>query len=612
MHANILDLTQVCKNSRKIIIGDLHGTFDCLQELLLKVNYKVGDVIIFTGDLTDRGPQVKECLDFARTNPNTYTILSNHEAKLIRYLRGNKVNTDMMQETLMQCDGYFDASFKVWLESLPYIIKFDENKYVVHAGINPSYPIDKQNEHDVLYIRHFNKERNSMHDHSAPAWYTYDNVGLEKIYFGHQPMPDTHVAGRHIALDGGAVFGQILRAAVIEIDGSESIVEVKAAKAYADLHDYNNHVADPFLVKDRYVKNGLLSKKTYKNLVLYNYTKKCVYERAWDEVTTTHRGIIYDKKTKEIVSYVLPKFFNINETDETKLENLPHLPYEVFEKLDGSFVSCSFHEGEWIVATRGSFDSKQAREAKKIIQEKKYDLSPKYSYIFEVIYPENRLDVGQFLVVNYDAMRDVVLTAMFHKNTLLTPFGEQKAGDEAGRLHCQFEALRLGMPISKKYDINLDQALENQKTLPTNEEGYVIRYENGLRLKIKGNEYLKMQKELSGITTHTIWNAFTCLDMPVKYLQEAPEEVRPQVEAMAKKILNKMDLALFELKATMMSKVPHIDKTDPEWRKTLGLWLKTSGLNPEESRMVFPWMLGQTPVIFQYIKDKAKPNGFEV
>jgi len=412
-HVPILDISDKCKDKRVIVIGDLHGCHDDLQSLLAicKFNHEL-DILILTGDLVDRGNKIKECLKFARTTPNVYTVLGNHDEKLLRYLKGNKVNLGSMSQTLAQCDGYLDQGLKDWLETLPYIIKFDDNKFVVHAGINPNFPIDRQKKEFCLFARHFNKEKNNFSDQTAPMWWTYDYE--ETIFFGHQVLPNIKT-GKHYACDGGVCFGLELRAWMT----GDNVVAVKATTSYADLYEYNKYVKDPLMIEDDYVKNGFLSKKEKDGKILYNYTMKTTCENHWNETTINSRGAIYDATTKEIISPCIPKFFNLGEKEETFLKNLPlHLKYECMEKLDGSYVSLSYHNKKWFTATRGSFDSAQAADAMKILEEK-YDLNQfnkNYTYIFEYISEWNRKSPGAMLVVSYGDMRDIILLTVFDKS----------------------------------------------------------------------------------------------------------------------------------------------------------------------------------------------------
>ena len=55
------------------------------------------------------------------------------------------------------------------------------------------------------------------------------------------------------------------------------------------------------------------------------------------------RGVILDPEAKRVVASPFPKFFNVGE----KADSIPNLPFETFEKLDGSLIILFYHKGEW-------------------------------------------------------------------------------------------------------------------------------------------------------------------------------------------------------------------------------------------------------------------------
>lgn len=102
--AQILDLRVQCRGKKVTILGDIHGCYDELCELLDAVDWSPqSHVLILTGDLIDRGPKIKETLMFAMNTPCVYSLMSNHEKKLLRYLRGNQVQTRALVKTIEQC-----------------------------------------------------------------------------------------------------------------------------------------------------------------------------------------------------------------------------------------------------------------------------------------------------------------------------------------------------------------------------------------------------------------------------------------------------------------------------------------------------------------------------
>jgi hypothetical protein len=228
----ILDLTKVCEGRSVIKIGDIHGCFDEFMELLTKVNYQPGvDVLILAGDLIDRGPKVKQVLEFVMKTPLVFTVLANHEWKLLRYLQGRPITVgNGLQTTLDQCKGWLTPQFKEWLERLPLVIEWKTGHYLLHAGAHPWKPINQQQRDFVLYARAFDPVTGRFGMRGESYWFDFPR--LEKIYFGHMPMEKCFVAEHAFALDGGCVHGGVLRAL---IDGTE-VVEVQAHRKYSDEH----------------------------------------------------------------------------------------------------------------------------------------------------------------------------------------------------------------------------------------------------------------------------------------------------------------------------------------------------------------------------------------
>lgn len=134
---------------------------------------------------------------------------------------------------------------------------------------------------------------------------------------------------------------------------------------------------------NRYYEDGLLYKQVHPSLPLtiWNYTEKVQFENLWDEITLMCRGLVTDNNGK-IVARPFKKFFNIEEGKHTPTEN-----FEVWEKMDGSLGIVFWYEGQWIVATRGSFTSDQAIKGAELLKKYNTDIMSKHlTYCFEIIY----------------------------------------------------------------------------------------------------------------------------------------------------------------------------------------------------------------------------------
>lgn len=74
------------EKSRVFIVGDLHGQYDALKKKLEAVVFITGvDYLISVGDLVDRGPKIKEVIDFLINTPNCYGVFGNHDNFLLQF-----------------------------------------------------------------------------------------------------------------------------------------------------------------------------------------------------------------------------------------------------------------------------------------------------------------------------------------------------------------------------------------------------------------------------------------------------------------------------------------------------------------------------------------------
>lgn len=285
----------------------------------------------------------------------------------------------------------------------------------------------------------------------------------------------------------------------------------------------------------------VVQRQSRDGLSLYVYSNHCVFDGAWTLPTISARGLIIDVPAKRVVATPFPKFFNLGERGEP----VPDLPFRAYEKLDGSLIIIYHHRGTWKTATKGSFDSSQAQWALARLQT--HDLSaldPGTTYLAEAIYPENKI------VVHYDEPALVMLGAY------------AADGRELGHDALADVAARFGVRMAKTYQYSsIADLAEHSRTLPRSEEGYVVRFENGLRLKIKGDEYKRIHALISNVTPLAIWEIMKAGDDIAAVLRELPEEFRGDFE----RILGLLTASLDAIVARTLAEVDRVkDWTDKE------------------------------------------------
>lgn len=265
-------------------------------------------------------------------------------------------------------------------------------------------------------------------------------------------------------------------------------------------------------ILDEYIENGLLYSQVHPTLPLtiYNYTDKVQWENLWDDITLMARGLVVDD-LGNIVARPFKKFFNLSE-GKTVVTN----DYEIYTKYDGSLGILFFFDGEWIFASRGSFTSEQAIKGFELLEH--YDLSfldKNNTYCFEIIFKENRI------VVDYGDYEDVILTGVFNTKT-----GEEQP------VNCWL------LPHAKvhKKDVFLEKLHEDIKD---NEEGYVVKFSNGERCKIKGAEYLRLHKLMSEMSTTTVWECLKSGDSILTLLKDVPDEYFDAISEYEMYLINK-------------------------------------------------------------------------
>lgn len=278
-----------------------------------------------------------------------------------------------------------------------------------------------------------------------------------------------------------------------------------------DLTDMHNTVdvmaAMDVKLLDQYQKQGWLRSQRHPQLPLriWNYTDAVQFARKWDGVTSVCRGLI-THDDGHVVARSFKKFHNLEENLHSPTDD-----YVVFEKLDGSLIVVFFYEGQWRVASRGSFTSTQASTAAGMIRDM-YDmhhLDKSLSYVFEIIYSENRI------VIDYGSRRELVFLAAF---------------DKSGREHWPAEEVAAaGFRLVQKVDMASDHStLQALQALDwDNAEGFVVKFTNGERVKLKFSTYCKLHKMMSGLDAVSVWEWFRSgKDLPdIVHSENIPDEL---------------------------------------------------------------------------------------
>lgn len=268
--------------------------------------------------------------------------------------------------------------------------------------------------------------------------------------------------------------------------------------------DYIGVSEDEFIGK--YLQTGLVNESVHKEfpLNLFTYSRKCVHEDVWDNVTSKCRGIIINRETNEIVARPFEKFHNYGSERTTGMDCVVN-PAEcqkptVIEKVDGFMCTLYTWQGKSYIASKGSFYSVHAKWATTEYNKLQYFGWPEgFTPVFEGLCRDLRI------VVDYGDRQGLVLLGLVNIET-----GEELQPD----VLAQWARLN-GVESAKVFDKSLLDALED--TLSANnvggEEGYVLTWYREdappFRLKVKFQEYLRLHRMVTGVSPKRIWEVLS-------------------------------------------------------------------------------------------------------
>lgn len=343
-----------------------------------------------------------------------------------------------------------------------------------------------------------------------------------------------------------------------------------------------------FKEMDELVEQGYLKKQISPccKLILYDYTDKTTYERYWNEHTINNRGMVYELSTGKVVARPFPKFFNWSELDKKEQQRLLSLnSFTATSKEDGSLGIIYFYDGEWRVNTRGSFNSDQAIKAKSMLKNMMKHAYKSLTYLVEIIYPENRV------VVDYGSFEGLIQIGTYETST--------------GR-----EIYTSGSPFDDSASIayfnNIEELQSYIKTLTYNEEGYVVRFSDGTRVKFKGDEYLKMHRIVTRLSPLVLWENMKDGEVDKSFLMSIPEEFRKEYEEIAHLLKVKYNN---ELDHIYQSYLELSCRLNLNTAKELGIFLKN---NPSDYSSAYFELLKGRPIPDKLIMKIIRPKNNQI
>lgn len=269
---------------------------------------------------------------------------------------------------------------------------------------------------------------------------------------------------------------------------------------------------------DQRVEKGLVRRQKHQTLplLIYSYTPMCQFTGAWDKYTLMSRGLITDTEG-HVVARPFGKFFNYG---EKHCPDLPRLPFQIFEKIDGSLGIYFNYDGQWHVATRGSFDNQFTDFGSLYLQ--LVQRFPKHWTICTEISMPAEIDGLERCVKHAPGVY------------LLGAIDIYSGKDVSwkGLLEHGWEGY-----LPRVYDSSfgdVDRLQELAKEL-TDTEGFIVRWANGQRVKVKTAWYFRLFRNIVRMDEKVRGMMLQEMPLPA-ILQELPEELHEQAKLVYKQL----------------------------------------------------------------------------
>ena len=367
------------------VIGDVHGCYTVLKKFM-DDHYSEKNMFIFTGDYLDRGIENVETLKYLMEIVNYDNVLlleGNHE-RWIRLWANNedcKRSKEFYYKTRVDLEnaGFDKKAVRRFVRKIGQFAWFqfdDQVVFACHGGINRFDQYLSTNQ----LIKGVGKYEDA--ETVAKNWNEYYyNDGRFIQVFGHRNINNTPVKINNsvYCVEGKVEFGGCLRAVEFNHGGiktheykNDVFREVTINKQLLD-KDYAN--VDVGEIVQLMRNNKYIKEKAFGDISSFNFTREAFSKGIYDNMSMRARGLYVDTVANKVVARAYNKFFNLNERNETKVENLKSslkFPVKAYLKENGFLGLISVYNDEFFFASKSSIESEHAKIYMKNLFDKQF------------------------------------------------------------------------------------------------------------------------------------------------------------------------------------------------------------------------------------------------
>ncbi len=195
--------------TRTLIVGDVHGCREELEDLLREAGWDEDDRLISVGDLVAKGPDSLGVVELMR-ELGAEAVRGNHDQHCLVWWEAKRARERLPElrpthrkvaEVLSEEDWAWLADRPLWLE-LP-----EHDALVVHAGLLPNLPLQDQDPYDLMNMRSILPDGEGSKDYDAGVPWAECWPGPRLVVFGHDAVRGLQNHPHAVGLDTGCVYG---------------------------------------------------------------------------------------------------------------------------------------------------------------------------------------------------------------------------------------------------------------------------------------------------------------------------------------------------------------------------------------------------------------------
>lgn len=220
------------RESRVLVVGDVHGCVDELRDLLRAADFAPGDRLVLVGDLVAKGPDSRAVLRLAR-ELDAEAVRGNHDERVLRFRRegGGPVQLEALSPEHRRVVESLEEEDWRWLEARPLFLRLPEHgALVIHGGIVPGVPLEEQDPNLLMNLRSFTADGRPTRRIEGGTPWAARWPGPELVLFGHDAVRGLQQHPFAVGLDTGCVYGGALTGMLLP---ERRLLSVSARRAWS-------------------------------------------------------------------------------------------------------------------------------------------------------------------------------------------------------------------------------------------------------------------------------------------------------------------------------------------------------------------------------------------